>query len=231
MWMAFNDWNPMTQILVHRAAQGIVLATDSRAVAFSDTCDDESEHFTVSKVFHPLPNVVLVTGGAGHGQWLCENLAAYLVEQGLNDAVHAAEVALPLLGALLKTMRKQRLACIDLPHLERFYVVVAGIHHSEDNPPSVDVRLFASEDASDPLHAVQVDRVVTIPRQLTLEYRLTRKDNEELSLDAVEVLFERFLANAAQAYEDVGPPFHFIRIQPTGIQWRTSAVESMSGNS
>lgn len=222
----------MTQILIHRSAQGIVLATDSRAVTFSDACDDDSEHFIVNKVFHPLPNVVLLTGGAGYGQWLCENFARYIVEHGLNDAAHAAQAALPLLGALMDTLKKQWCPpSIDLPHLDRFYVVVAGIHCSGDHPPSVDVQLFASEGVSNPLRAVQVGQVITIPRQLTLEYRLTREANEELGIDAVEALFEKFLVNAAQVDEDIGPPFHFVRVQPTGIQWRTSTAESMQGSS
>lgn len=220
----------MTQILIHRSGEGVVLATDSRAVAFSDACDGASERFTVSKVLHPLPNVVLVAGGAGYGQWLCENFARYLVEHGLDDVVQAAEAALPLLGALLDTMKKQCPASIDLPHLDRFYVVVAGIHRPGNDPPSVDVRLFASEDVTNPLHAVRVGQVVTIPRQPTLEYRLTRAGNEELGMDAVEALFERFLTNAAQVDEDIGPPFHFVRIQPVGIRWRTSWAESNQGN-
>ncbi len=221
----------MTQILIHRSGQGISLATDSRAVVYSDECEDESEQLTVRKVFHPLPNVLLVTGGAGYGQWLCETFERYIVENGLDDVADAAEAALPLLQLLLGALKKEYRPSIDRPHLDRCYVVVAGIHRSDTSLSSVDVHLFVSDHASDPMHAVDVEQIVTIPRQVTLEYRLSRMREEEFTLDEVEKLFEKFLLNAAEVDEDVGPPFHFVRIQVTGIHWRTSKEEPMEGDS
>ena len=81
------------------------------------------------------------------------------------------------------------------------------------------------------MHAVDVEQIVTIPRQVTLEYRLSRMREEEFTLDEVEKLFEKFLLKAAEVDEDVGPPFHFVRIQVTGIHWRTSKEEPMEGDS
>lgn len=219
----------MTQILIHRAEHGIVLATDSRAVVFSGESEDESKHFMVLKIFHPLPNVVLITGGAGYGLWLCEKFEHYILENDLNDVTAAADAAISFLQPLSEALKKKHHPSADRPQLDRFYVIVAGIHHAEAEPPAVDVRLFASDQATDPLHAVEVETVVTIPRQVTLEYRLSHIRQEEVTLDAIERLFEKFLRNTAEMDEDVGPPFHFVRIEPTGIHVRTSKEEPAAG--
>ncbi|MHC1742310.1 MAG: hypothetical protein AB9873_04645 [Syntrophobacteraceae bacterium] len=213
----------MTQILIHRAEQGVVIATDSRAVAFSSEGEEEATHLLVRKIFHPLPNVILVTAGAGYGIWLCEQFGGHIAQNGLNDATTAANAALPFLQPLAEALKKKHLQSVENPHLDRIYIIVAGIRQDESGRPSTTVRLFAAEQASESLHEVEVAAVVTIPRQVTLEYRLSRLDRDKASLDAIEQLFERFLGNTAEVDDDVGPPFHFVRIQPAGIEIRSSA--------
>ncbi len=216
----------MTQILIHRTTEGIVLATDSRAVAFSSGGDEPAEHLQVRKIFHPLPHVILVTGGAGYGIWLCEGLGEHLARHGLNDVDLAAEAALPFLKPLADALKKKHPPSIDQPHLDRVYVIVAGIHETEGGEPSVDVRLFASEQTSDPLHAIEIGRVATIPRQVTFEYRLSRLDPAEANPEAVERMFERFLRDLSEMDDDVGPPFHFVRVLPSGIRTRSLSADA-----
>lgn len=211
----------MTQILIHRTAAEIVLATDSRAVAFSAGGEEAPEHLQVRKVFHPVPNVVLVTAGAGYGIWLCEGFGAHLARHGLNDVELAAEAALTFLKPLADALQKKHPPSIDQPHLDRVYVIVAGIHEAEGGEPSVDVRLFASEQTADPLHGIEIDRVATIPRQVTLEYRLSRLDPAEANPEVVERMFEKFLRDLSDMDDDVGPPFHFVRVLPAGIRTRS----------
>lgn len=211
----------MTQILLHRTAQGVLLATDSRAVAFSSGSEEDSERFTVQKLFHPVSHVILLTGGAGYGIWLCEQFASHIAENGLDDASTAAEAALSFLRPLSEALKKKVQLSADSPHLDRIYILVGGIHRDEAGGASIVIRLFGAEQASDFLHEIEVGSVLTIPRQVTLEYRLDRLAGEEASPDAVERLFEKFLRNASEADDDVGGPFHFVRIQPTGIRFRT----------
>ena len=212
----------MTQILIHRTALGVVIATDSRAVAFSGEGEEDTEHFTVQKIFHPLPNVILVTGGAGYGIWLCEQFSCHIVQNGLDDASEAADAALPFLQPLMEALKKKHQPSVENPNLDRIYILVAGIHRDEGGKPETTIRLFAAEQAPEPLHEIDVPGIVTIPRQVTLEYRLSLLEGEQTDFDAVEHLFYNFLRQAAEVDDDVGAPFHFVRIHPAGIQLRSS---------
>jgi hypothetical protein len=50
-----------------------------------------------------------------------------------------------------------------------------------------------------------------------MEYRLHKLDPQEITLEEVEVLCDRFLRQLAENSDDVGPPFHVARITRLGI--------------
>jgi hypothetical protein len=80
--------------------------------------------------------------------------------------------------------------------------------------------LIGSEDSKDPLHVIGTTHVLAVPRQMGIEYQLSRLPAEDVKLEQVEKMCERFLVQLSQNSPEVGPPFHFVRVTADGLQFR-----------
>jgi hypothetical protein len=215
----------MTQILLYHAENGIVLATDSRAITFPSEGDDAPQFLEIKKLFPLAPNVIAVTGGVGYGVLLCQKFQRYVRAAGLDDFEEIVDSALPFFHSEIKALQRRNSHMAGRPDLDRLYVLIAGYApHKPENP--FRFVLLASEERSEPLHTMQTSRIVTIPRQLGMEYRLSQVSPSEISLDEVEILFKNFLLKMATTGDDVGAPFYFVRITANGI---TTGARTGSG--
>jgi hypothetical protein len=208
----------MTQILLYQSPQGILLATDSHAVTYSS--QEDPQYIKVHKLFQLAPHVVLVTGGAGYGLPLCRDFQSYVKQRGLWDVEEIMHRALPFFRSELQRIHhKEPLAPIH-PDLDRLYILLAGYRIGSLERP-FRFLLLGSEYASDPLHVIKTSHVVAIPRQLSIEYHLSHLPPPEATMDKVETICKRFLVNLSHNSQDVGPPFHFVRITSEGIHIQT----------
>lgn len=210
----------MTQILLYRSENGIAIATDSRGVAFEAKSPDEARHLQVQKLFALGPEVIAVAGGAGFGIRLCEKFQRYVGQAGLSDFHDIAESALGFFRTETDAFRRGHLSAGVRSELNRFYVILAGFA-PEGDEQSFPLLFMGSEQADDPVHVLETSNILTIPRQVTLEYRLAHLQPSDDRLQRVEALFEKFLVTLAESDDDIGPPYHFIRITADGIQVRT----------
>jgi hypothetical protein len=208
----------MTQILVYQSDHGIALATDSRAVALDPQRENAPHHLEVQKLFELTPRVIAVTGGAGYGILFCRRFQRYIRQAGLQELGEILEVAPGFFRSEAESFhQKNALTCSGL---DRLYVVIAGYLPQKSAKPFHFVFL-ASEHRADPLHVVETSHVLAIPRQVGIEYRLARLSPSDEVLDETESLFEDFLLKLANSDEDIGPPFHFVRITRNGIRIRS----------
>ena len=252
----------MTQILLYRCDKGIVLASDSRAVAFSpdergSPGDDEEDslrqgavgprkedeegprrkdeqpsrpeadqpvrrEMEVRKLFPLTADLIMVTAGAGVGILLCREFQARARRSGLHDFDAVAGGALQFMPSRLAEYRLSANRGAMPSELDRVYVLIAGYDPDGAGGP-FPLLMLASETSIDPLHPVQMPDIITIPRQLTLEHRLAKSLPSQNRLDEVEHQFETFLIRLAASDDDVGPPFHFVRIGVDGVKIRTLA--------
>jgi hypothetical protein len=214
--------NTMTQILLYQSKEGIALATDSRAVAFVSEDEGAPRFLEIEKLFHLSPNVIAVTGGAGFGVLLCQNFERHIREAGIDDFEAIVARTLPFFRSEIMVLQQHALYLSSRPELDHMYILIAGYLPEVAEDPFRQI-LFASENRADPLHPVTTGKIVAIPRQLGIEYRLSRQPPSDLSLAEVELLFENLLLKLAKAGDDVGPPFYFVRITAKGITMRARA--------
>lgn len=213
----------MTQIFLHQSEQGIVLATDGRAV--SRPSEEKRECFEVQKIFPLSPHVVLVTGGAGYGVLLCQRFQSHVRSSRLSRYDDIADIALPYLRQETEKVLREMRHPGGLPELERVYFLIAGNRpESPDNPFASE--LLGSESAGDPLHTITTGPIVAIPRHMGIEYRLSRFTPSHDELSEIESLCENFLLKIARENADVGPPFYFVRITAADINIRTRRSQS-----
>ncbi len=208
------------------------MATDSRAIIYEG--ESRSGLLDVHKLFMLSPHAAIVTGGAGYGVLLCERFEAHVRKARLWDFEDIVDAALPFFhGELSRIEGEGALSpgeptgkvSSGSPVLDRLYFVIAGRRREEDEP--FRFVFFASEAPSDPLHEVRTGRVLAVPRQMGIEYRLGRLPEEEESLDTAEALCSALLWKLAGVGDEVGPPFYFARITEQGVSLRTE-VEAHS---
>jgi len=219
----------MTQILLYQTEKGIALATDSRAVTFAGDENAAADLLQVEKLFQLSASTIMVTGGAGYGLLVCRKFQEYVWEEGCSDFEGIIDLALPFFHSEIRALRHKNLFIPKHPDLDRLYILIAGHQpRLSDNPfPCV---LLVSEHGSDPLHVAGTGRIVAIPRQLGIEYRLSRLPASDTELNEAESLFQSLLEKLALAGDDVGPPFYFVQITSEGISIREQRdLESRTG--
>lgn len=211
---------------MHHSERGIALATDSRAVTLPDDAQRDTEALSIRKLFQLTSHIAMVTGGAGYGVLLCDEFQRHIREEGIVHFRDVVERALPFFRSERTVFQQRNVFAPNRPDLDRLYFLIAGYDPRESESPFQSA-LFASEDRADPLHRLRTGRVVAIPRQLGLEYRLSRLDLNEATLDEAESIFREFLEKLARTGSDVGPPFYFVRITPAGVTVREDPGEGL----
>jgi hypothetical protein len=210
----------LTQIILYQTPDGIVVATDSRAVRFSGQGDPH--YFTVQKLLRLSSSTLLATAGAGYGLLLCQQFQQRVQQMRLHPAEDVLEMAIPFFQEEVKRVQRRLPAAALDAELTRLYVILAGYCPSRSECPLRFI-VLASEHATDPLHAMTTGHFVCIPRRLNIEYRLNQLAVDETTCEAVEELCARFLAQLARNTAEVAPPFNFARVAADGIHlWSVS---------
>jgi hypothetical protein len=216
----------MSQLIVYQGAFGIALATDSRAVRFAASGDPS--YFSVSKLYPLNPTTVLATVGAGYGHLLCQALQQRLQRLPLVHGEDIPELAFPFLRDGLQAQPAPVASHDGDSELRLVYFVIAGTITGRKDCPLGFV-VYASEQATEPLHPLATGHFVCIPRQLSMETRLQQLSVDEVSWEQVEEMCRQLLVRMAAASEDVGPPFLLTRITPDGILTRVEEDAVVAG--
>ncbi len=226
MTLSEKQGGAVSQLIVYQGACGIVMATDSRAVHFTESGDPS--YFVISKLY-PLGNAILLaTVGAGYGHELCVSFQSQIQQMRLRTEEDIVELAYPFLRNALKTRLTGTAEHEHDPELQRVYFVLAGTLRAAANDPMGFV-VYASEHSADPLHQLSTGHFVCIPRQISLERRLSQLPAHEVSCAQVEEVCYNFLVRMASSSEDVGPPFLLTRIDASGIHVTTAEGATAAG--
>jgi hypothetical protein len=203
----------VTQALAAFDDHGLVLATDSRATRF--TIGGQAEFFSVDKLFPLGKWAAILSGGAGVSVPLTLALRHSIGQRrGLDDLEDMVEFALEFLGRGYTQYLRQHGP--ESEGFRRLYFIMAGFsnHYA---PPGYKLYLLGSEE-NEPLKVIPVTNLVVMPRNLGMEMRLFKALTVHAPLTELLSLSKDFLEKQAAAKEEVGPPYAYATITPTGYQ-------------
>ena len=203
----------MTQALAAFDNHGLVLATDSRATRFTE--EGQAEVFFVEKLFPMGRWAAMLSGGAGVSVPLTLGLRHAIGQRrGLDDLDYIVEFALEFLSRgyaqYLQTHGPEP------EGFRRIYFIMAG-YSEHYPPPGYKLYLLGSED-NEPLKIIPVGNLVVMPRNLGMEMRLFKALTADVTLPDLMAMSKEFLEKQAAAKEEVGPPYAYAIITPTGYQ-------------
>jgi hypothetical protein len=203
----------MTQALAAFDDHGLVLATDSRATRFTEA--GQAEFFSVPKLFPLGKFSAVLSGGAGVSVPLSHALRHEIGRRrGLEDLDHMAEFALAFLSRAYSRYLEQHGP--EPEGFRRLYFIMAG-YAAHYPPPGYKLYLLGSEE-NEPLRIMPVTNLVVMPRNLGMEMRLFKSLTANAPVPELLAMSQEFLEKQAAAKEEVGPPYYYATITPTGYQ-------------
>jgi hypothetical protein len=195
----------MTQALAGFNANGIVLASDSRATRYTE--GGEQEFFSVEKLYPIGLQMAILSGGSGLSVPLSLALRHQLIRrEGLMDMEELVAFSLEFLSRGYGQHLERHGP--DREGLRRIYFILAGFF-PELPPPGYRLFLLGSEENELPLRRMEVGNVVVMPRNMGIEVRLSRALSLNGPLDDILKMSRDFLEKMTGIQDVVGPPFFF----------------------
>jgi len=217
----------MTQVIVCSTHEGIVLATDSRATWFDEA--GAMRHFSLKKLLRLNSHTAMLSAGAGTGVEMSLAFQNFLRERGTEAIEDIVSIALSFFtdqyGRWLGQRGMQHPFSPRTPDgasgeaapLKEVYLILAG-YSFRDRAQPYHLHLFSSEGGMNPIKAIPTSQIIVVPRSLSMERRLEAQRQGGSSLSQLLTLCKSFLKKRSAEGEEVGPPFYFSTITPSGYK-------------
>ncbi len=204
----------MGQLIACVAAEGIVLASDSRAELFGPP--GETRLITVDRLVPVTSHAVLASAGTWQSQDICRDFAAFAKEEGLTDIEALIDAAIPFFTSRYDEILRRMCETLPPDPIINMYLLLAG--YSSQNPSNPG-HLFVIWDRPKPpkIEYNRVTRVFTLPRRLGLEFSLKKLTEDKAPLSQVVEVVKSHLEKLAAQDEGIGPPYRYLTITPQGI--------------
>ena len=195
----------MSQCIVCQNGHGIVLAVDSEAVVFDIT--GKPQHRQINRMLPLTQHTVILTGGAADGADMCQRLKAFVEEEGINDVEEIYQACLPFLATAFERFMRERCEIIPLDPALPLCFILGGVTKNDVDRP-FRLYLIWTKKKLPRLDGEEIGAVYTIPRVMTLEYRLNQLCKTDTSLEKMAEEVGRAMENQSKGNDDIGPPFH-----------------------
>ena len=209
----------MTQAIVCRNREGLVLATDSCAVRELE--DGRVERLTERKLFALGRHAAMLAVDAQLGVDLAGQLQAWLLPRDLADVTDVLAVSHDFLTEgytrYLRAARDRPPGDHTVPR--HLYFIIGGYSPGgvSAGPEAI---LLDSEAGELPFKETRLGSVFALPRRLVFEGRVTRHIAEGISLRRLAEISQAELRGAAERNpEAVGGPFHVAMVTAAGLEF------------
>ncbi len=214
----------MTQEIVYRCPDGIVLASDSLVVRIDES--GRRDHASARKIF-PLGRwAALLTAGAFRGVQISQRFAQWAEAEGLEFLEDLGPAALEVFEKEYQSFIQENEAWFAAhPQAYRsLYVLLAGWSRRSDSA-AWEILFLSSEEHRLPFQVLPVGDVLTIPRRLGLEGQLMARLKWASSLEDVASFCHSALGVLTERDPgEVGGPFYTAILDGEGFRWWNRAT-------
>jgi hypothetical protein len=204
----------MGQLIAGATADGVLVATDSRAVLFEP--HGEERLITINRVVPVTSHAVLASAGNWEAQDICKDFAEFAKTEGLTEMEGLIEAAIPFFtGRYDEILRRM---CEKMPPdpIINMYLLLAGYSAKTPEHPG---HLFIIWDRPQPpkIEYNRVAEVFTLPRRMGLEYKLNDLIQKKAPLAQLVETAKAGMDKLAAQDPTIGPPYHYVTITAQGI--------------
>ena len=200
----------MGQLIACAAADGVLVAIDSRAVFFEPF--GEERFINLDRLVPVTSHVVLASAGAVEAHDLCQDFASFAKAENLTEMDALIQAAIPFFTSRYDDiLRKMCEKCPPDPIIN-MYLVMAGYSAKAGH-------LFVIWDRPRPpkIEYNRVTDVFTLPRRLGLEFKLNQLIKEKAPLSKLAAAARAGMEKLAGQDEYLGAPYQYVTITKAGI--------------
>ncbi len=204
----------MGQLIACAAAEGVLVASDSRAVFFEPFGEERA--ITIERVIPVTSHAVLASAGNWEAADICKDFADFVKSEGLVEMAELIKAAIPFFtGRYDEIMRKM---CEKVPPdpIVNMYLVLAGYSKATPDHPG---HLFVIWDRPQPpkIEYNRVTDIFTLPRRMGLEFKLNELVKKKAPLAQVVDAAKAGMEKLAAQDDSIGAPYRYVTITAQGI--------------
>ena len=205
----------MSQLIVCRNKNGIVLATDSKALEFVPP--DTISETEITRLFQLNRQTAILTGGAVEGFRMCKRLKDFIEGEKLSDIDEIYNAALPFMGSEYEMFMRKECETIPLDPLHHVHFILAGF---SAKTPETPYRLYLlwTKKKLPQLDGDEIDLAFTVPRRMGLEFKLNQLCKVNSPLEEILLTIKAAVEKLGQKEEEVGPPYKYAVITREGFK-------------
>jgi hypothetical protein len=205
----------MGQLIACAAAEGVLVASDSRAVFFEPY--GEERFITVDRLVPVTSHAVMASAGNWEAADICKDFADFAKNEGLVEMDELIEAAIPFFtGRYDEILRKM---CEKMPPdpIVNMYLLLAGYSTKSSDHPS---RLFIIWDRPKPpkIESNRDTKVFTLPRRMGLEFKLNDLIKKKAPLAQMVDAAKAGMEKLASQDQTIGQPYRYVTITADGIK-------------
>lgn len=205
----------MSQLIVCRNTNGIVLAADTKALKF--TPPEKITEVEVPRLFQLDDQTAILTGGAEEGHRMCERLQSFVQDEKLSGIGEIYSAALPFLASEYEMFMRKECETVPLDPLHHVHFILAGYAPKEAANP-FRLYLLWTKKKLPQLDGDEIGLAYTVPRRMGLEFRLHQLCKENAPLDRIFTAVRDGMTQLGQKQEEVGPPYNYAVITEDGYK-------------
>lgn len=172
----------MSQIVVAKTRDGIILAAENRGVQLDP--DGEEISLQLKRIVPLTSQGALVAAGAAEGVEMGMALGRFLKDEGLHDVLDLYGASLAFLSTEYERFMRKRCELLPVDPLHHVSFVLAG---RTEKDPSDPFRLYYlwTKKKLPRLDGDEITYAFSLPRRMGLEFQLNRLAKEGASLGAL----------------------------------------------
>jgi hypothetical protein len=205
----------MSQLVVCKSKNGIVLGADSHAVMVDAA--GNLQDVTINRLIQLSTHSAILSGGTSIGENMCRSLRDFIAKEDLHGVRSIYEASLPFLATEYERFMRKTCELVPLDPLHQVSFILAGYDEEDIQDP---FRLFLmwTKRKLPQLDGDEITTAFTVPRIMRLEYRLSQLRQSNASLEQLLAEVRNALEKQALALEEVVRPFHHGLITVEGFK-------------
>jgi hypothetical protein len=204
----------MGQLIACAAAEGVLVASDSRAVFFEP--HGEERFISVERIIPVTSHAVLASAGNWEAQDICKDFANFAKAEGLTDMDALIEAAIPFFTGRYDEMLRKMCEMVPPDPIINMYLLLAGYSPKTPEYPG---HLFVIWDRPQPpkIEYNRVTDIFTLPRRMGLEFKLNELIKKKAPLTQIVDTAKAGMEKLAAQDQTIGTPFQYVTVTAQGI--------------
>lgn len=204
----------MSQIIACKTENGIVLASDSKAVEM-DLQGHLTEH-EINRLFQLTPHTAILTGGSLEGAKMCESLKDFIGQEQLEDIEEVYNATLPFLASEYERFMRKTCEFLPIDPINQVHFILAGYSARNQKNP-FQLYLLWTKKKLPQIDGDEISIAYSIPRLINLEFQLNQRCKKNEPLNGLIPLIRDCLDKQSTAHDEIAGPFSFAFITRDGF--------------